>query len=370
MLFPCFDNGTDINSLSGTPSFLHEAIKAQGLDIQPVSIPNPKKMYLTSSMWRVGRILQAKGIRGFTMSNMCLNATWNDEHKFPDGCTILSMFPVMSTKIIERAEQGKIKLSYYIDIPYQEFCSSYAEGKASDTGLARRSFALEQRGYKAATHIICFAKSSAKYIISTYNIDPDKVFVLRPGANLYENDIDSQSIINNGSSFVIGFVGMDWNRKGLPAIASAVQSLRQDGTDIKLMIAGDAPESIAKMDGVTFVGRINKATEMHRYIEFLAKCDAGVLLSKAEGLPMSLLEFLRMGKPVIGSDVNGIPDIVTPDVGKLLPKNAGQDQIKATLKTFAIRGDYWSHLSKSVQSRKTSYSWNDTARGLGAILAA
>ena len=69
------------------------------------------------------------------------------------------------------------------------------------------------------------------------------------------------------------------------------------------------------MDGVELLGQIDKSHDMARWIEVLRGCDLGALLSVSEGVPISFLEFLRTGVLIIGTNVNGIPDIVTNGVG-------------------------------------------------------
>jgi glycosyltransferase involved in cell wall biosynthesis len=46
--------------------------------------------------------------------------------------------------------------------------------------------------------------------------------------------------------------------------------------------------------------------------------DLDSMLSRAESTVIALPEFLRLGIPVIGTDVGGIPDIVNPGAGQLV----------------------------------------------------
>ena len=52
---------------------------------------------------------------------------------------------------------------------------------------------------------------------------------------------------------------------------------------------------------------------------FIRLARAVFLTSEQEGLPRSLMESLSSGIPVIGSDIRGIRDLVTPQNGKLFP---------------------------------------------------
>ncbi len=55
--------------------------------------------------------------------------------------------------------------------------------------------------------------------------------------------------------------------------------------------------------------------------ELLANMDVLALSSKEEGLPMALLEAMAAGKPVVATNVGGIPSVVKPyETGLLVPK--------------------------------------------------
>ncbi len=56
-------------------------------------------------------------------------------------------------------------------------------------------------------------------------------------------------------------------------------------------------------------------------IQQLQNCDGFILISDWEGLPISILEGMRAGLPIIASDVGGVSELVTDDVnGFLIPK--------------------------------------------------
>lgn len=88
---------------------------------------------------------------------------------------------------------------------------------------------------------------------------------------------------------------------------------------IKLTIAGSGAESPRMMqlieqhelhdlvDCKGWVGGAEKET-------LLRNCHAFILTSYFEGLPMSILEAMAMGKPVISTRVGGIPTIVKPGI--------------------------------------------------------
>jgi glycosyltransferase involved in cell wall biosynthesis len=99
--------------------------------------------------------------------------------------------------------------------------------------------------------------------------------------------------------------------KGADAFAEAVGRARAGGAHgLRGLIAGDGPERerlerlVADVDGVELLGSRGDVPDL------IAACDALALLSQAEALPMSVLEAMALGRPVIATDVGGTREAV------------------------------------------------------------
>ena len=86
------------------------------------------------------------------------------------------------------------------------------------------------------------------------------------------------------------------------------------------LIAGDGPERerlqrlVAGVDGVELLGSRGDVSDL------MTACDAVALLSDAEALPMSILEAMALGRPVVTSDVGGAGEaVVDGDTGIVVP---------------------------------------------------
>jgi colanic acid/amylovoran biosynthesis glycosyltransferase len=66
-----------------------------------------------------------------------------------------------------------------------------------------------------------------------------------------------------------------------------------------------------------FMGYVPNAEILTYYRE--QKVDAFINMSELEGIPMSMMEAIASGIPVIGCNVCGVPEIVTEETGLLLP---------------------------------------------------
>jgi glycosyltransferase involved in cell wall biosynthesis len=118
------------------------------------------------------------------------------------------------------------------------------------------------------------------------------------------------------------FLGRIEAAKGVPELLKAFAVLRASVRDAELVCAGAGEieaaqrqaEALGIGDAVRFTGWLGEAEKR----AWLARAAAFVLPSHAEGLPMSLLEAMAAGVPVVASAVGGIPDVVKHGVNGLL----------------------------------------------------
>jgi glycosyltransferase involved in cell wall biosynthesis len=102
----------------------------------------------------------------------------------------------------------------------------------------------------------------------------------------------------------------------------------------RLMFVGDGPEmdavralstSLGQGDSVVFHGSRKDVAPL------LADCQIFALISKHEGFPISVLEAMRAGLPVLASAVGGIPEQVKDGVTGLLIRSHSEAEVSAAL---------------------------------------
>ena len=125
--------------------------------------------------------------------------------------------------------------------------------------------------------------------------------------------------------------------------------------DYRLVIVGDGSQraelerqaqNLALGQGVTFTGALSQSDVR----QWMQRARLLVLPSIEEGLGVVLLEALACGTPVVASRVGGIPDIVTPAVGRLVaPGDPGQ----LAEAVCALLGDppAWAEMSGRARER-------------------
>jgi colanic acid/amylovoran biosynthesis glycosyltransferase len=119
-------------------------------------------------------------------------------------------------------------------------------------------------------------------------------------------------------------VGRLCEQKGQMILLEAVKRLLEAGIPIELVLAGDG-EMRSDVDSYIIENKLTSRVRVTGWISNetvrleLAEARALVLPSFAEGLPVVIMESLASYRPVISTFVAGIPELVTPDNGWLVP---------------------------------------------------
>lgn len=126
--------------------------------------------------------------------------------------------------------------------------------------------------------------------------------------------------------------------KNLSLAIRAMADVVRELPDARLVLVGDGElrqELQQETDALGLQNNVIFAGEQSRPEDFLAKADVFVLSSNVEGLPLSVLEAMAAGLPVISTDVGGLPDLIG-DNGVLVP--AG-DQAELTRQMLRFARD-------------------------------
>ena len=180
---------------------------------------------------------------------------------------------------------------------------------------------------KITDKIVAVSEDVKKDILRYDSIDPSKIEVIPNGIDVERfnperntTDIRKEFSLEE-DDIVIGFIGRIVPAKGLEYLLNALPYLKEEFKNIKLLIVGEGSlveelkERAKKnniFDNILFTGRRRDIPEI------LASINIFVMPSIAEGLPNALLEAMAMGKPIVTTEVGGIPEIVKNGFNGLL----------------------------------------------------
>jgi colanic acid/amylovoran biosynthesis glycosyltransferase len=142
---------------------------------------------------------------------------------------------------------------------------------------------------------------------------------------------------HSGPRFSLLFVGRMIEKKGFDVLIRAVRILRDRGRDIVVHAIGAGPALEAHLKLIASYSLTDQivahGARPHDYVlKLMRECDCLAAPSftasdgDAEGIPVTLMEGMACGIPVISTEHSGIPELITDGVtGLLVPeRNAGQ----------------------------------------------
>lgn len=182
---------------------------------------------------------------------------------------------------------------------------------------AKKIITVSKDNYKLLNEIFPDVANKTVLIPNGYN---DEVFFLK--------QYDKEEILNKLGLYkkynkIVTYVGKLVEVKGIDILLKAATLYQRN--DVLTLIVGEGIllEDLQKMvkklklQNVVFIG--NQTQENLRKIYNIS--DVVIVPSRSEAFGLVIIEALACGTPVIGSNVGGIPDIITSQTGILFNKN-------------------------------------------------
>jgi glycosyltransferase involved in cell wall biosynthesis len=334
------------------------------------------RVYARAGWWKLSG--GWSGRHGFKFTDGYLDGVWRRNLPALRSSTVINNFQLFGSHFLRTHQAFGIVPYFYIDGTLSEYFGNYRAFDTAqiDQSAMRRSLATEQEGYASCRKIVVMSRRTAGHIARHYDVPQHKIHVVPPGANVPERLLErldespGRSRPSHKGTLSVGFIGLYPERKGLPTIAEAVQLLRRAGYDVRLHVIGKCPPEIAEQDGVIDFGLIDKSVDMDRFIKIVRDVDIGCMLSRAELTGIALLEFLRMGVPIIATDVGGIPDIVELGAGSLVSPEISPGDLAQCLARMVDQRDRLAELREKAWGKRHNASWRRVVRELKVVLNA
>lgn len=193
---------------------------------------------------------------------------------------------------------------------------------------------------KCADVLIALSESWKEWFVRL-GVDADKIIILHnitAYPTILEDAKNARKIDVSNRPIRFLFMGEIGQRKGVFDIIRGLANHRDEIKDkIELRIGGNKMEddlrnAIAEgglSDFVNFEGWVSG----DKKIELLNWADVYILPSFNEGLPISILEAMSYGMPIISTPVGGIPEVVDEKNG-ILVTPGDDEEIYSAMKTY------------------------------------
>ena len=331
----------DINTWSNIPYFFHQAGFRRGF-IQGGWCPDMDGISWRRLRWNAIQWLVHGTTGGYQYSHGFLDRVERSvpaKFKGSEIITFSQHFPRADT-----VKQFGGTLHYYIDTTFYDLVHAPEYRLRLPARVIDEVLDAEKYNYQEASVVVAMGGWVMDSLKKVYGLPEQKIYTVLPGANMIlPGDFrffDDERRPGRERDFVMGFVGKDWERKGLGLTNEVRRILTGRGWKVELRIIGSAPREIAVEDGVRYFGFVDKQSHNDEFVRIIAPCDLGCLFSKHEALGISTLEFLRVGVPVAGYYHQGLRDTLLEGASLRVPpdENAAQiaDRMEEMLKNPAI----------------------------------
>ena len=162
------------------------------------------------------------------------------------------------------------------------------------------------------------------------------------------------------------YIGRMDVKKGLRELVQAAESLHDRRPRLEVYLVGEGPDRFQIETAIQTLGasayiHMLPACSPGQVSVWMAAADLVTLPSYMEGCPNGVLEALACDRPVVATNVGGIPEIMNDECGQLVPP---RDSVALAQALASVLDRSWDAASLSAYC---SRSWNDVAAELQEI---
>ncbi len=199
---------------------------------------------------------------------------------------------------------------------------------------------------KLADKVITSGEFIRNTLIKENNMIPDHIVSIPAGADekKYTNNAQVKDVRKEfgltSDQFVIGMVSVLRSWKGHNYVIEAIKALKEEIPNIHLLVVGDGPKKNEILDLIS-QHSLDKYITLTGYqkdpIPFYKSMDVIILPSYAgEATSQTLPQAMLMGKPVISTDIGGLPEVViNNETGLVVPPKNSQAIASSILNMYS-----------------------------------
>lgn len=252
-------------------------------------------------------------------------------------------------------ETMKLYCEEYLGIAFEEFKANYIYNKKISFSVCDHLY-LEGEEQWRREEIFKFAESymvTSKKIFDIYNkFDKKPKMIIHDGVDLRKYKPINLERFENIEKIIVGWVGNskfkgsdgDEDLKGVEGIIKpAISELQQEGYNIELNLADRNIKMIPQEEMPNFYNSINLY----------------ICASKNEGTPLTVLEAMAMGIPIISTDVGIVSEILGEKGRKYILEERTKDCLKNKIKELLNNIQDFKEISQENLIKVKSNDWSN-----------
>lgn len=202
-------------------------------------------------------------------------------------------------------------------------------------------------------------------LVETYRLGKGSVPCIYNGIDTekFRNPIERTAHRKGEMTFVS--VGRLSIQKNYPLLLRVAEKVHKDWPDVKFVILGDGElretleRQLEQQNSRDYVHLMGGVRDVEHY---LWKADAFLMSSDYEGLPLTVLEAMAAGLPIVSTRAGGIVDVVEHEENGLLVECGDEDGLVTAIGRLCESPAFCTSLSKKSRELALRYSLENMAR--------
>jgi glycosyltransferase involved in cell wall biosynthesis len=245
---------------------------------------------------------------------------------------LLPLFLTRLRRVLVPTDVDLVHVNNYRSAPFGQFVSRWA-GVPCVCHVREMITVKAVRQYRLCSSNALIAVAEAVgHALLAGGIPADRITVVRSGIRPHDAPPEAETVVLRGRlgisphDPVLGVVAHILPHKGYDDLVQALALLQEQVPTLKCLVVGRAPrrsylqELLQLAERLSVRGRLIVVGFQEDVAPFLHAMDVFVLPSRTEGLPITILEAMAAGKPVVATTAGGIPEVVRDgETGLLVP---------------------------------------------------
>ncbi|WP_223592357.1 glycosyltransferase [Neobacillus bataviensis] len=200
-------------------------------------------------------------------------------------------------------------------------------------------------------------------VIKEYELQNEHLPMIFNGIDL-NKCLYKKSYIKENSKVSILHIGRFSMQKNHLGLIDAFKIVHDKSPDTVLRLIGtgemekDVREKIKELDLLDSVEILGLKDDVHPYLN---KADIFVLPSTWEGMPITLIEAMATGLPIVATNVGGVPDMIKDNISGLLV-DTNKEEIAAALLKLIYDENLRQQLGSAAKDASKQFSAQEMAR--------
>ena len=230
---------------------------------------------------------------------------------------------------------------------------------------------LTQKTVRESDAVITVSRDLKKTAVAL-GASPEKSFAILNGCDTtifhHRDKSEARAALQlDATEEAVVYVGRMDVRKGLRELIEAVASLRERRPKLRCYLVGDGSDEPLLREAIVQSGageyvRLMPPCRTEGVALWMAAADVVTLPSYMEGCPNVVIEALASGRPVVATNVGGIPELMDDASGRLVPL---KDAVALATALDEVLAQPWS--GDAIAGRH-SRSWRDVADDVLRVL--